>query len=205
MLYLVCLIYINPCQRRTSMTFQDIKTPDQLMTYLDEYIIYGIIDNNGNKYYDSNSTDFQNVCNEQWKLRSTKEILQDGVGHCYDQVEIEREWFAKNGFEVKTFWISAYQEEIENSGFSHTYLLYRDGSTWKLFEHSDFSNKGIYEFKDIKTAVKWQSEHQIKIAESCVKPLIQYTTCIKEYTKPPINVNMQEYLQFIDNSKDYEL
>lgn len=54
-------------------------------------------------------------------------------------------------------------------------------------------------------AVKWQAEHQIKFVESCIKPSKQYTTCIKQYNKPPVNVNMQEYLKFIDNSKDYVL
>ena len=187
------------------MTFQEVKTPEQLMTCLDQNFEYGVIDNSGNKCSDSNSNEFQLICDTQWKLRSVEEMLKDGVGHCYDQVEIERDWFTKKGFEVKTFWISAYQEEIENSGFSHAYLIYQDNGMWKLFEHSDFFNRGIYTFKTIKDAVKWQSEHQIKFAENCVKPLKQYTTCIKEYNKPPANVNMQEYLQFIDNSKDYVL
>ena len=89
------------------MTFQEVKTPEQLMIYLDQYFQYGVIDNNGNKYYDSNSDEFQLICDTQWKLRSVNEMLKDGVGHCYDQVEIERDWFIKKGFEVKTFWISA--------------------------------------------------------------------------------------------------
>lgn len=187
------------------MTFQEVKTPDQLMTYLDQNFEYGVIDNNGNSHCDSNSDEFQIICDTQWRLRSVEEMLKDGVGHCYDQIEIEREWFIQNGFQVKTFWISAYQEEVENSGFSHTYLIYKDNGVWKLFEHSDFSNRGIYTFKSIEEAVKWQAKHQIKFAESCIKPLKQYTVRIKEYNKPPVNVNMQEYLQFIDKSKDYVL
>jgi len=185
--------------------FQNVKTPEQLITYLDQNFEYGVIDNNGNKHCDSNSDEFQIVCNTQWKLRTVDEMLKDGVGHCYDQVEIEREWFTKNGFTIKTFWVSAYQEGVKNSGFSHTYLVYQDNGVWKLFEHADFSNKGIHAFKSVNDAIKWQSKCQIKFAESCVKPLKKYTTCIKEYMKPPTNVNMQEYLQFINNSKDYVL
>lgn len=187
------------------MTFKEVKTPEQLMLYLDQNFEYGVIDNNGNKHCNSNSDEFQLVCNTQWKLRPVDKILKDGVGHCYDQVEIEREWFFENGFDVKTFWISAYQKEIENSGFSHTYLLYKDNGAWKLFEHSDSSNKGIYTFKSINSAVKWQAKNQVKFAESCIKPLKKYITCIKEFNKPPTNLNMQEYLQFIDTSKDYVL
>ena len=128
------------------MSFNSIKTPNELMSFLDHNFEYGVIDNNGNKVYDSNSVEFQMICNNQWKLRSVQEMLKDQIGHCYDQVEIEREWFVDKGYEIKTFWISAYQEEIENSGFSHTYLIYKDKDCWKLFEHSDFFNKGIYEF-----------------------------------------------------------
>lgn len=187
------------------MTFQEIKTPEQLMKYLDQNFEYGVIDNNGDRFYDSNTKEFQKICNTQWKLRSVEEMLKDGIGHCYDQVEIERKWFSRKGFKIKTFWISAYQEEIENSGFSHTYLIYQDAKNWKLFEHADCSNRGIFEFKNIREAVKWQAEHQIKFAERCIKPKKQYLTCIKEYNAPPLNVNMQEYLQFIDKSKDYVL
>lgn len=185
------------------MTFKEIKTPEQLMKYLDQNFKYGVIDKKENKYYNSNTAEFQRICETQWELRPVEEMLKDGVGHCSDQVEIEREWFSKNGYNVKTFWISAYQDGIQNSGFCHTYLMYQDNDTWKIFEHSDFSNKGIFTFKSTSDAVKWQAKHQIIFAESCVKPLKEYVTCIKEYNNPPTHVNMQEFSQFIDKSKDY--
>ncbi|MGN1201249.1 MAG: hypothetical protein ACI4R8_03220 [Candidatus Caccovivens sp.] len=187
------------------MSFESVKTPNQLMDFLDKNFRYGVIDNNGNKFYDSNSHEFQMVCNFQWKLRTIKEMLRDGIGHCYDQVEIEREWFEKNGYEIKTFWISAYQKEIQNSGFSHTYLIYKENGSWNIFEHSDFFNKGIHKFSSIKDAVKWQAEHQVKFAKSCVKPKNKYSVCIKEYNKPPTKINMKEYLNFIDKLEDYVL
>ena len=48
------------------MTFQEIKTPEELMSFLDQNIKYDIIDNNGIPYYDSNSEKFQEVCNTLW-------------------------------------------------------------------------------------------------------------------------------------------
>lgn len=102
------------------------------MKYLDTNFQYGVIDNNGNKFFDSDSKQFQQICTSYWKLRPVKQLLKDKLGHCYYQVEIEREWFEKNGYEVKTFWISAYQKEIENSGLSHTYLVYKENNSWKL-------------------------------------------------------------------------
>ena len=186
-------------------SFNSIRTPSELMNYLDNNFEYGVINNNGNKLCDSNSSEFQQVCNYQWKLRPVKKILKDQVGHCYDQVEIEREWFVKNGYEIKTFWISAYQEGIQNSGFSHTFLIYKDNGFWYLFEHADFLNKGIYKFTSVKDAVKKQSINQINFAEKCKKPKTKYSVCIKEYNQPPTNINMQEYLAFIDRSADYSI
>ena len=187
------------------MTFQDVQTPEQLMLFLDQSFKYGVVDNEGKANYDSNSSEFQNICNTVWKLLPAQELLKLGVGHCYDQVEIEREWFTKNGFEIKTFWIVTYQEEIENSGLCHAYLVYKENDVWKLFEHADCENKGIYEFKNLHDAVKWQAEQQIKFSEKCIKPINKYVACIKEYTKPPEYINMQEFFKFVDNSKDYEI
>ncbi len=175
------------------------------MDYLDQNFQYGVIDNSGNKFFDSDSEQFQQACNCDWKLRSVNQILKDKIGHCYDQVEIEREWFEKNGYEVKTFWISAYQEEVENSGFSHTYLIYKENNSWKLFEHADYFNRGIYSFNTVQDAVRWQAEKQIETAQNRIKPLKRYVTCIKEYKKPPISLNMQEFVNFIDTYDDYVL
>jgi len=187
------------------MNFNDIKTPEELMTYLNQYFEYGVVDKNGKKIFDSNSEAFQNACNNDWTLRPVLQILKDKIGHCYDQVEVERYWFDKHGYKTKTFWISAYQEEVENSGFCHTYLLFFENNMWKLFEHSDASNRGIFEFKSVDEAVKWQAHNQIAHAENCIKPLNRYSVCIKEFSTPPTNINMQQYLDFINTSTDFHV
>lgn len=187
------------------MKIQNIKTPEDLMLYLDKNISYGVIDKNGNKFFDSNSDNFQKACFADWKTKPTKQILEDGVGHCYDQVEIEREWFTLKDYKIKTFWISAYQEEIENSGFSHTYLIYKDRNNWFVFEHSDYFNKGIHKFKTLREAVTWQAQKHVSFAESQIKPKIKYSVCIKEFSKPPFNLNMEQYLNFIMTQKDYNV
>lgn len=185
------------------MTFQEIKTPQQLMRYFDENFEYGVVDNSGKKFFNSDTDEFQKICNEQWRLRPANQILRDEIGHCYDQVEVEREWFVKNGYEIKTFWISAYQEGVENSGFSHSYLLYKTNYGWNLFEYADISNRGTHKFKNVADAVEWQASQQIKFAESRIKPVDKYVVCIKQYEKPPVGIDMQQFLAFINNSPDY--
>ncbi len=182
------------------MNIDNVKTPEDLMKFLDENIHYGIIDKNGNKLYDSSKQEFQDACNN-WRVRPVIQILKDGIAHCYDQVEIERYWFEKKGFSVKTFWISAYQEDISNSGFAHTYLIYKENENWKLFEHSDYKNKGIYEFKSIDNAIEWQKFKQIEYAKSCIKPIKEYSTEIYEYKKPKVGLNMNEFLDYVTSGK----
>lgn len=182
------------------MKFNDILTPNQLLHFLDKNIQYGVVDKFGNKVLDSNSKNFQYICNNDWKLKTVNDIIKSGIGHCYDQVEIEREWFEAHNYIYKTFWVSAYQDDIENSGFSHAYLVYFDKNSWHLFEHADFSNKGIHKFNTLKEALDFQSTNQIKYASSQIKPKDKYSIFIKEFKKPPINANMEKYLSFIFNS-----
>ena len=186
------------------MNFDKIQSPQQLMQFLDNNISYGVVDKNGIVYNDSSSDDFQRVCNTEWRVQSVNQIISSGVGHCYDQVEVEREWFKSKGYQYVTVWVCAYQQGIENSGFSHSYLVYSDNDKWYLFEHADCSNKGILEFDSLQNAVKFQAENQIKYATSCIKPQDKYSLCIKVFDKPNIGLNMQQYLNFIDNSKDFQ-
>ena len=188
-------------KEKRKMNINDVKTPEELITFLDENISYGVIDRNGNRLHDSSKKEFQDVCNKDWKVRPVFKILDDGIGHCYDQVEVERYWFEQNGYMVKTFWVTAYQEEIKNSGFSHTYLIYKDNEKWKLFEHSDYNNKGIYEFNSLIEAIVWQKSKQIEYAKSCVKPTTKYDVVVYEYSKPKVGLNMTEYLKFVTDSK----
>lgn len=183
------------------MNFNEVKTPTELMRFLDSNIDYGVIDREGNRLFDSSKKEFQDACIDAWKVRPVLKIIEDGIGHCYDQVEIERFWFEKFGFIIKTFWISAYQSEVENSGFAHTYLVYQEGDKWKLFEHADYKNKGIHQFDSIEEAINWQKNKQIEFATSCVKPLKVFDVVIYEYQKPKIDLNNQQFLEFIEKQK----
>lgn len=183
------------------MLYDEVRTEKELMLFLDENIKYGFINQNNEVLLDSSDDNFQKICMEQWRLRDVFEIIKSGVGHCYDQVEIERDWFSKHNFEFKTIWISAYQKDIENSGFSHSYLIYFDKQKWNLFEHSDFTNKGFFSFKTFEEAVKFQAMKQIQYAENQMKPKVKYDTFITEFDKPKTGLTMYQYHKFVLKSK----
>ena len=182
---------------------EDVKTPQELMTFLDKHIEYGIINSNGLKITNSNSEEFAEACNHDWKVRNVNEIISSGVGHCYDQVEVERYWFKNNKYKFKTFWVCVFLKDVENSGFLHTYLVYKEAGNWCLFEHSDFSNRGIYYFSTLKEAVEWQTKKQKAYARS-VLGAGDFRSFVVEFTKPKEGLNMREYIEFVKNCKNFE-
>ena len=184
------------------MHYSEITTPVGLMQFLDTEFSYGVIDKQGNRLIDSNTSAFQNACYRDWTLRPISQMLKERIGHCYDQVEIERDWFESHGYEVKTFWICAF--EPGKAGYSHAYLLYKDKNKWCLFEHANIFCKGIYSFNSLNDAIKFQANQQIEYANS-QKEASCYELCIKEFIKPSIGLTMQEYMAFIDAGKEYAL
>jgi len=175
------------------------------MLYLNENFEFGVIDKLGNKYFDSNSNEFESICKTQWKLRSVDSLLKEGIGHCYDQVEIERDWFLKNVFVIKNFWVSVCQQGEETSRLDHSYLVYKDNNFWKLFEHSDSSNRVILKFNSLRNAVICQTKHPVSLAKEFGLPQKAFSIRRKEYRQPPTNLKMEEFLQFIDKANDYVL
>lgn len=124
------------------MKYESIKTPEQLLTYMNENIQYGFLDSQAKVYENSNSKEFQNGCRIKWRLSSPTRLLQVKRGNCFDQVELERDWFLKNGYNVKTFYIW-FELPYDNTYSIHTYLAFFDKGKWFYFEHSDYRKREI--------------------------------------------------------------
>ncbi len=183
-------------QKEEKMNFNEIKTPHELMKWMNEYFEYGVLDNNGVKHTDGEG--FRKA-NKHWKVRSALDIIKSGVGHCYDQTELERYWFRKNGYKVKTFFVVAF---YENNADAHSYLAYFDKNKWYYFEHSDYNNRGIYEFDNLQNLVKFQAKKHLEHAKEHVKSG-EYsikTTCFK---KPKVGTTIQKYREIALSSKTY--
>ena len=84
------------------MKYEEIKTPEQLMNYMNENISYGIYDYTKNKAYCVDD-DFETLVKNVWRLSSPKQLIKYKVGHCFDQVELEREFFKRNNYNFKHF------------------------------------------------------------------------------------------------------
>ena len=185
--------------------YKKVSTPEELLEFMNKYINYGFVAEN--KTYDDWSSDgeFQQACRSIWKLASPEKLLNTGYGHCWDQVELERDWFSKHNYEFKTIFIW-FLLDYDNNYITHTYLVYKDkdDSSWNYFEHADRNNVGIYKFDDYYSAIKFQRQKHIdfnKQVGNKIDDEILNHLHIYEYEHPAYGSNMNEFLNniFISN------
>lgn len=182
------------------MKYEDVKTPTQLLKYMDENIKYGFVDDDGQEHTPSNNN-FQEECKKKWRLSSPERLIKVKYGHCWDQVELEREWFEDNGYIVHTFYIW-FELPYNNSYSTHTYLIFEMDGKYHYFEHSDFSNKGIHTFLTLKDAINYQRQKHIEHNEkrNIINKEILDGLCVYEYEKPPFHCTMEGFIENILNN-----
>ena len=188
--------------------YNNVKNPNELLEFMDKNIKYGIYGTDKvvyDKWDASINSEFQKACQTKYELCGSKRLLKYGYGTCWDQVELERDWFINNDYECKTFFIW-FCFSTSNNYVTHTYLVYKDKKTEKYcyFEHSDGANKGIKEFDSYKDAILYQMEKHIDfnrsvgnlINEDILSHLQVYEFEIKKY-----GCSQYEYMENILNSK----
>ncbi len=164
------------------MTYNEIKTPGELLLYMDsiEYDETDVID---------------------WKLNSSILTSKEKKGNCFDQVELERDWFLKHDYEFKTFFIW-FSLDVENPYLMHSYLVYKKDDKYYYFEHADSLHKGIHEFSSYLEAVEYQMKEHLKL-NNRISPLKQEVIerlYVYEFGKPVDNASFDEYLDnILDN------
>mgnify|MGYP006874319309 CR=1 FL=1 len=188
------------------MKYTDVKTPEMLLEFM-EQIEYGFYDKQDKKFYSGNDMDFENALSNKWVLSSAEQTIKTKVGICYDQVELERDFFSKNKFEFVTLFVW-FACKKQNKYPTHTFLVYKDKTTndWCWFEHSDFANKGIHHFVSFKKALQCQKQTHIKYAKHIRKTKTDISKIQTiQYSTPPKNCKMLEFLNFIfDTGKPIE-
>lgn len=158
---------------------------------------YGFVDNDGT-IYTGNDLEFQIACRTKWRLSSPEHLLEVGYGHCWDQVELERDWFYKHGYQFKTLFI-CFELPYDNSYSTHTYLVYKENDKWHYFEHSDFNNRGIHTFDILEDAIAFQRKKHIESNQKR-NPVGKYEVeClhIYEYDNCKYGFTMKEFMDYV--------
>ena len=179
----------------------NIKTPEELSEFMSNNIDYGYLGKNGRIYHYDDS-DFDSDWYSQCILENKDDVLNTLYGTCWDQVEFERDWFTKNGYEIRTIY-EMVKLDYDNVYPTHSFLTYKDEENhWCWFENSDFNNRGIHKFDTFDELINYQYNRYItflktfKISDEEIEKII-----ITEFTKPKEHISAQEYLDHVMNSK----
>ena len=185
--------------------YEDLKTPQELYYFMENNIKYGIHGTDGKDYDASDDEKFQNACNTVYALCDKDRILKYGLGHCWDQTELERDFFKNNNYEHKTLFI-CFMIEGENNYPTHAYLVYKKDDKWYLFEHSDYYNRGIKKFDSYEDAVRHQMNNHIKGAKDMGNEInedVINSIRIYEYNIEKHGISTEEFIDnILENSND---
>ena len=180
----------------------NIKTPAELLNYMSKNITYGFVGKNGKKYYDMFSEEW-NDWYSQCFVQSGEEVLESKIGTCWDQVELERLWFEKNGYTIHTFFMW-FEVNKENSYPTHTFLIYENDNKYYWFENSFEAERGIHEFDSLDDAIECVKSKQIKytknnFSDSSLDDMKSLT--VYEYSKPANHLGVDDYLNHVTSTK----
>ena len=183
-------------------TLNLIQTPDELLKYMNQNIVYGFVGKNGKKYTDMFSKEW-NDWYSQCFVQNGEEVLESKIGTCWDQVELERLWFETNGYIVHTFFMW-FEVNRENNYPTHTFLIYESNNKYYWFENAFESERGIHEFDSLDEAIKCVKSKQIKYTKNNFPNLSigdMESLAVYEYSKPANNIGVDKYLNHVTSTK----
>lgn len=178
--------------------YEDIKTPQELLRFMEENIVYGFISKDGKKYTDLDSKEYKDNWYNEAIVQTGREVLNTKIGTCFDQVELERLWFKEHGYKFKTIFIWFALPYI-NSYPTHSFLVYEENNKYYWFEHSFYTNKGIHEFDTLEELIEFVKS---KLLDDVISrgigskedyDLLNYY----EYEEIPNSLSIEEYLNHV--------
>lgn len=174
--------------------WRDLKTPEELLKWMD-CIQYGYVTGSG---VPIKWNDDDKQFDQMYRLQTPDQLAKSKHGVCWDQCELEREWFEKHHYKFQTYFIEIVGK---NDTPSHTFLLYFDKGRVKWLEHSWHDMRGIHPYDSVQKALadiirKYKSDHKD----------IKGDLFITQYKKPAENIKtMKQFMQHcIDSDAVYE-
>ena len=179
---------------------KDINTPEELLDFMSNNINYGYLGKNGRVYH-YDDKDFDSSWYREYILENSDDLFTNLYGNCWDQVEFERDWFLKNGYEVKTIYEMVHLD-YDNNYPSHSFLVFKDNDYWYWFENSDFNNRGIHKYNSFEELINDEYNRYINYLKTFnITDLELEKIIVREFDKPKEHISASEYLDFVINSK----
>lgn len=134
------------------MDLENIKSPQDILEYLDDHIEYGWIDQNKEKHIRT-MKDFRKL----YRTVTIEETIKFGLGCCIDQVNLMHYLFNKINVKSKMFCCRIFEPDdynnLEEEEHMHCFLLYYLNNKVYHMEHPNFERTGIYEYNTEEEAI----------------------------------------------------
>ena len=182
--------------------YEEISTSEELLEWM-KNITYGYLGKN--KLHTYQEQDFNDVWYDEYMLSTPQEVIENKIGNCWDQTELERNWFINHNYRVKTIYVMV-NLPYENIYPTHSYLIYQDkDNSWNWFENSDFNNRGIHKKTTQEEIILFQlTKYKEFLKTFNIKDEELEKIIIKVYEKPDYHITAEEYIKHVINSKDYK-
>lgn len=179
------------------MSINDIKTPEDVLTFMNENIEYGWVDINEEKHIKS-MKNFRKI----YKTSSVKETISTGLGTCIEQVNLMHELLNRINVPNKMFCTRVYEgsdfNDLESEEHMHCFILYYLNNKVYQLEHPNFERIGIYKFENEDYAIKSINDYYEKMANGASRP-------VTEFYEVPVGLSFKEFNNYINSLKPYKL
>ena len=178
------------------MTIKDIKTPQDILNFMNENIKYGWIDIN-NEEHIGEMKNFRKL----YRTSTLEETLKYGIGTCIEQVLLMKNLLDKINIPNKMFCTRVYEgkdfNNLEAEEHMHCFILYYMNDKVFQIEHPNYEKVGIYEFNNENEAIKKINDYYVEMAEGKSRPVTQYYEVIPHISFKEFN----EYINSLDDKK----
>lgn len=185
------------------MSIDDIRTPEDILSFLDENIQYGYVDINGEKHI-NDLKGFRSL----YRTSSLEDTLSTGVGTCIEQVNLMHVLLNKLNIPNRMFCTRVYEDNNFNNPNAeehmHCFILYyMNGKVYQL-EHPDQDNKGIYEYNSESEAIAETNKRYIKMSGGVYRPVTEFFDVkpgltFKEFNDHINDLDVKKLNQVLDN------
>ena len=180
----------QPIKANGSLNIWNYYNENEIMNLMQD-IKYGWIDSKKKQHVFRD-----NMVLQDYILQTPKEVMKNKVGICWDQVELERQYFKKNDWNIKTYFF-IYQDDFQC--VTHTFLTFEKDKMYYWFEHSWERFKGIHAYSSLEELIFDVKEKFIKyeVKENVINKNLK----IYEYTKPKYHLSSQDFCKHCMSGK----
>ncbi len=167
----------------------NVLTPNDLLKYMNEHIIYGWKDVNG-QLHDSSLNDFRKL----YVTSSNEECIKNGNGTCIEQTLLEKAFMDEMDITCKLYSLRDYRirDDNEIAIRMHCFLLFFMNDKCYHFEHANAGMRGIHEYNSEDDAMALLTEYYKQRSDG-------HERILNEFSEIPAGLTFKEINDYLDN------